>query len=396
MSSFLRSSTEWSTYYSFNKRFFHYLGDYRHNRAELRQATAQFSARCPWSGESGTDTILDLAYAPVITGDPGSRAAGLSATRKIETRRRYLRSRLDQLTDEMCTIEQSWGIERWKPEDHLYQKALEYIATRRYQRALGKLQCLVIQHLFELHKLNLAQTGMLVPKNPSKWHTNLTAGYKARTYLAKNLQRRCRAIRNAVNEYNAAARAMEPPRPAVDWERVSHYTFIEEFSLLQDTRNDLSQKAWARPEVRETMRMARRLDRAHEEITNANREIRRLHTSIRDEEIAFTKILAELRAKRERHFGAVEEFILRRRAANARNMAYIEHIHTLDGYTGERTPGRRAGMPDAIDNDNWPMGDISHAAEESEDAMVEGGLEEDDYASNEVTGMLEYLAGLTM
>ena len=98
-----------------------------------------------------------------------------------------------------------------------------------------------------------------------------------------------------MNEYNAAARAMDPPRPPVDWERVSHYTFIEEFSLLQDTKNDLSQKAWARPEVHETMRMSRRVNHACEEIKNANREVRRLHISIRDEELAFNTILSNLR-----------------------------------------------------------------------------------------------------
>lgn len=47
----------------------------------------------------------------------------------------------------------------WKPGDKLYDETLEYMATRKYQRALGKLQRLVIQRLFELHKMNLAQTG---------------------------------------------------------------------------------------------------------------------------------------------------------------------------------------------------------------------------------------------
>ena len=155
----MRSSTGWGAYDLFTILFFITWLTSRHNRAELRQATAQFTARCPRGGDSGTDTILDLTYAPIVTGDPGSRASGLSATRKIETRRRYLRTRLDQLTDEVSTIEQSLGIERWKPEDHLYQNALQYIPTRRFQRALGKLQRLVIQRLFELHKLNLAQTG---------------------------------------------------------------------------------------------------------------------------------------------------------------------------------------------------------------------------------------------
>ena len=50
---------------------------------------------------------------------------------------------------------------RWVPGDREYEETLKYIATRNYQRALGRLQRLVIQRLFELHKLNLAQTGML-------------------------------------------------------------------------------------------------------------------------------------------------------------------------------------------------------------------------------------------
>ena len=222
-------------------------------------------------------------------------------------------------------------------------------------------------------------------------------GYKARTYLAKNLQRRCKAIRNAVNEYNAAARTMVPPRPPVDWERVSHYTFIEEFALLQDTRNDLSQKAWARPDVRETMRMSRRIDRAREEIKNANREVRRLHTSIRDEELAFKAILTNLREKNDPHRGAVEEFVLRRRGANARNLSYIEHIHALEGYTGERTPGHHVGSPEPMDVGNELFGGLGSTSSTGNDEdLAEAALEDEDEISDEVTAMLEYLAGLTM
>ncbi|KAI1781831.1 hypothetical protein LXA43DRAFT_977885 [Ganoderma leucocontextum] len=334
-------------------------------------------------GDSGTETILDLSFAPVITGNPGTWESGLSETRKIETRRRYLRSRLDQLTDELSTIEQDWGIERWKRGDHLYQKALEYIASRRYQRALGKLQRLVIQRLFELHKLNLAQTG-----------------YRARTYLAKNLQRRCRTIRNAVTEYNAAARSLDPPRPPVDWEKVSHYTFIEEFSLLQDTRNDLSAKEWARPDVRKTTCTARRVDRAHEEIANANREVRRLLTSIRDEEVSFNAILVDLRTKRDPHLGAVQDFVTRRRGANARNLAYIEQIHTLEGFTGDRTPGRRVGRAETMDVEDAVAAGLSAGSSSSgldaSDTMADTALDDDDEANEEVTSMIEYLAGLTV
>ncbi len=50
----------------------------------------------------------------------------------------------------------SW---RWQPGDREYEETTKYIAMRNYQRALGRLQRLVIQRLFELHKLNVSQTG---------------------------------------------------------------------------------------------------------------------------------------------------------------------------------------------------------------------------------------------
>ncbi|KZT70621.1 hypothetical protein DAEQUDRAFT_653957, partial [Daedalea quercina L-15889] len=77
---------------------------------------------------------------------------------------------------------------RWQPSDEEYIKTVKYIDERRYHRALDKLQQLVIQRLFELHKMNLSQTG-----------------YRMHTHMAKSLQTRCKAIQSAVKAYNAAA-----------------------------------------------------------------------------------------------------------------------------------------------------------------------------------------------
>lgn len=86
--------------------------------------------------------------------------ADLSDTRKLESRRRFLRERVKQLTAEVAKLEAALDIENtWKPGNRLYDETIEYITTRQYQRALGKVQRLVIQRLFELHKMNPAQTG---------------------------------------------------------------------------------------------------------------------------------------------------------------------------------------------------------------------------------------------
>ncbi len=83
-----------------------------------------------------------------------------ATTRKLETRRRELEDRVRRLTSQAIAFELQLGLaRRWQPEDVEYQETRQYIATRDYQRALGHLQRLVIQRLFELHKLNLSQTG---------------------------------------------------------------------------------------------------------------------------------------------------------------------------------------------------------------------------------------------
>lgn len=84
----------------------------------------------------------------------------LSATRRLETSRRKLEEEVERLGTDVIQIEERLGFDRrWQPMDERFQRAQNYIATQKYQRALGKLQRLVIQRLFELHKLNIAQTG---------------------------------------------------------------------------------------------------------------------------------------------------------------------------------------------------------------------------------------------
>lgn len=58
-------------------------------------------------------------------------------------------------------METIMGIDRrWETSDREYKEALEYINTRKYRRALERLHKLVVQRLFELHKMNLSNTGV--------------------------------------------------------------------------------------------------------------------------------------------------------------------------------------------------------------------------------------------
>ena len=161
-----------------------------------------------------------------------------------------------------------------------------------------------------------------------------------RTHIAKALQKRSKAIQRGVKMYNTAASALDPPRPTIDWNTVSHYKFLEDFPLLRNTSQDLTGKRWALPAVRETMKQWRRVCRAREEIVRCNVEIRRLHTWIVDEGRSFDKILAQSAALGPIH-GAVRDFITRRTHVNTRLLHKISKIYDFEGFSGMASPGIR-------------------------------------------------------
>jgi hypothetical protein len=79
----------------------------------------------------------------------------------METERAHLSETRDNIIWEVIEMELKMGIEkRWQAGDREYIDTVKYIQMHRYYRALDKLRSLVVQRLFELHKLNLMQTGL--------------------------------------------------------------------------------------------------------------------------------------------------------------------------------------------------------------------------------------------
>ena len=87
-----------------------------------------------------------------------------------------------------------------------------------------------------------------------------------RTHIAKALQKRSQAIRSLVKKYNKVGAACNPPKPRLTYEEVARYEFLEEFSLLQGSRNDITMRPWAQSVVREAIRTRQRILRAREEL----------------------------------------------------------------------------------------------------------------------------------
>src|SRR5882672_1680710 len=66
------------------------------------------------------------------------------------------------LQTELQSVEERLQVgERWTPDSPEYQSASKYLCIQTYQRAIDKLEGLVVQRLFELTKANVSQTGQL-------------------------------------------------------------------------------------------------------------------------------------------------------------------------------------------------------------------------------------------
>ena len=224
-----------------------------------------------------------------------------------------------------------------------------------------------------------------------------------RTHIAKALQSRCKAIRNAVKSYNAAALLMDPPRSTLDWSRVSHYSFLEEFQLLHGSRQDIQDKRWAELAVRATMKQDLRIKRAKEEIVRCNVEIQRLHTAIRDEHRAFLHLLNSLKEQGSIIYGAVREYVSLRQQVNFQILARLEKIYSLPGFTGDHTAGVRKGTtspPSDFDSTTVQNGQVAASAEleiDEENSTPSDYIDDvDEETLGDIGGLVDYIAELPL
>ncbi|THU89589.1 hypothetical protein K435DRAFT_821344 [Dendrothele bispora CBS 962.96] len=317
-----------------------------------------------------------------------------------ETSRRYLSEKRDQVHFELVQLECSMNItegQRWKPTDPMYLKTLEYMSVREYRQALEHLHKLVVQRLYELHRLNLSQTG-----------------YKMRTHIANALQRRSKAIQRAVKRYNAAAQALKPPRPTLDWTKVSHFSFLNQFNILQDTKHSLFDKPWSKPIIRELMKKHRQVLRAKEEIIRCNVELRRLHTSIVDEDRQFSDVLKKVGPTP--MYGPVAEYIQHRRHINQYLMERIRQTYDLEGFSGTPRPGVRKGSSTTtppppshtshptIPNQNPPILNDppcddkarNYVASDDSDSDEDHDIERDDDLKQGVAAVVDFISNLSV
>ncbi|KAF8151136.1 hypothetical protein K438DRAFT_1623939 [Mycena galopus ATCC 62051] len=244
------------------------------------------------------------------------------------TFRRHERENLDRAVETVQATERRLSIEvRWTTEDPEWIQAAELVVKRRYRRAIDTLEGLVVKRILELTKVN--QSGL------------------GQDHIAKALKTRSKAIRNALNRYNAAAEALDPPGRLLTWAEVVDYTFLADFDLLRSPDTTSSIRAWATPAARQLLDSYHKLQRAREEIPRLNIEIRRFVTYMKDERAFLVDRESEIRAE-----DPVLAFFVRK-YRNRRGR--FDHIHSkrllamrkklAAAFTGTLQPGIRVTPP---------------------------------------------------
>ena len=91
-----------------------------------------------------------------------SYSSELSKTRRLETERRYADERRQVILKDV-EMEVKMAITTcWQPSSPEYINTVQYLEWRKYEKALDHLQKLVVQRLFELHRMNQSRNGMSI------------------------------------------------------------------------------------------------------------------------------------------------------------------------------------------------------------------------------------------
>ncbi|KAI6011388.1 hypothetical protein PISMIDRAFT_55938, partial [Pisolithus microcarpus 441] len=219
-------------------------------------------------------------------------------------------------------VEMRLGIQpRWEIGGEEYKRYKAEATMVKYRAALDELERLVVMRLFELSKIAMS------------------AGYKLRQQIGKALQRRSETIRNAIIRYNTQAAALNPPRPPISWKDIAEYSFLGEFDLLRHSRADVRDNDWAKPAFRQATVKFFKLQRAREELKRVSVEVRRLQTSIHDEEAHIAKITDELLVSNHPLASELKRQHRSRHAINELHLHRLDQITRHPQYVGSRGVG---------------------------------------------------------
>ncbi|KAJ7310670.1 hypothetical protein DFH08DRAFT_918254 [Mycena albidolilacea] len=314
--------------------------------------------------EGRVAAILGVEWPFIPAGHDTDYAEAAKATRRIETQRRHAPEVQAKAVAAVHDLEDRLDIAvHWIPGDEKWEAVAVMVRRQHYQRALDHLQGLIISRMFELAKCNMSGTG-----------------YKLRKHIAKALQARSKAVKNAIAKYNGIAESMTPPKPTLNWNEVVEYAFLTDFDLLYEGREDICGELWAQPAGRAAMDQHFKLLRADEEILRLNIEIRRLVTYMVDEEAFLRREEECLRAEGKEGL-AIQGGLLR-----------MERGRKVPGFTGSILPGvsicRERHTPVVRDSDTDMRAPSPSPPPEDDSAAAPADDNDVDVESDDEDGMM--------
>jgi hypothetical protein len=211
-----------------------------------------------------------------------------------------------------------------------------------------------------------------------------------RKHIGKALQARSPAIRTALERYNAAALALNPPQRTLQWKEVVEYAFLADFDLLRDARQNISHRVWATPAGRLAMDQYFKICRAKEEISRLNVEIRRVATYLRDENRYLRTCETQIQEFNPQLAHQVALHRMERGRFDAHHLRHLTQISQLPGFTGSILPGKSIDIgpgasasnptlqPPAIVRDDVEQGVIHVEEDTVEDLEEDQGADDSD------------------
>ncbi|KAJ7445131.1 hypothetical protein B0H11DRAFT_1746932 [Mycena galericulata] len=267
--------------------------------------------------------LVNLMLAQEARRVKDDQAAYVPGVAKAELARRHGKEKVEKDLEAVQDLEVRLEVvDRWTVASPKWVSMVVEIKKRKYQLALDALELLIVERIFELTKMNQSQTG-----------------YKMRKHIAKALQARSKAVKNAIDRYNTAAVALDPPMPHLTWEQVVEYAFLADFDILRDTRAEIQSRPWTHPAYRLSMDRYFKILRAREEIKRLNVEIPRVVTWICDENRVLRKKEAELRAADRGMAVQIRMYRQRRGRFDEGHMRRFYALAQTPGFTGSLVPG---------------------------------------------------------
>ncbi|KIK69852.1 hypothetical protein GYMLUDRAFT_150446 [Collybiopsis luxurians FD-317 M1] len=284
-------------------------------------------------------------------------------TNSLEHAARHARENERKLVQDIQTLEDKLEIQiHWTEGSEEWEETKKLVNSVKYRKALDKLEGLLVSRIFELSHLNVSGTG-----------------YKMRKHLAKALKTRSKSIQRAITEYNAIAAGMKPPRPEISWDEVMEYTFLSEFDILHDAREDVQEYKWASSSNRHLMTQFYKVIRAEEELSRLHLEIQRLLTYMKTETDELLEKEQELAATDPTLALQVRRYRLERGRFNAIHRKKLFAIRKLPGFNfQENNKFFSPGTPTECKGTQ-----IEITVNEGEDKSVYDGNEDEDEDDDE-------------